>query len=702
VTSVGDKKIMKSKSFRVALVGAGRISSVHIAALKAIKCVDIVAICDLNQDLVRERASQNNIPGVYTDVKTMLQEVRPDVVHLLTPPSSHFELGMLAARFGAHIYVEKPLASTEAQAVALVKESRDAGVTVCPGHSQLFDPRFLEACSRIKAGEIGRVVSVRVEQGFTYETSARSAVIPWSYSYDWGIFDNLMPHPLYLACHFLERPGRPEVVGFNVGRVREAAVEEIRVLIPSESAVGEVCFSLSTGPEVSRLEVVGTRGRVMVDFIAMTLLSTCENGLPGIVNRLTSNFRTALKLTSASVAVMFGIATGKIKRYMGLRSLVGEFYCSIQTGALPPVTAEQGVLNVRLMDQIKHACHVAMKARVVATRPLRPRVLVTGASGFLGGRLAERLSANNINVRATTRLISRARALPGVQWEVCDLSKESELRRALAGIETVFHCAALAGPPGSLKEYEEANVNATVRLAKLAGELGVKNLIYVSSLSVYGMPLSSPYLDEAAPYDLRATERGVYTQSKLEAEKALLDCANEPRAPRVIILRAGSLYGPGAILPTGRLPLLSVSQKPVLAGSRRVPMPLTYVDNLIDAMLAAARSEVGTGSVYNVVDSPETNQAHVATTLRQVSGGRIKPIFLPYGLAWLLMLAVDLLSLVRHREMGTARYRLRRTLADMRYECNAVRGDLGWEPRVSLREGLSRVIASSAETPFPY
>jgi nucleoside-diphosphate-sugar epimerase len=120
-----------------------------------------------------------------------------------------------------------------------------------------------------------------------------------------------------------------------------------------------------------------------------------------------------------------------------------------------------------------------------------------------------------------------------------------------------------------------------------------------------------------------------------------------------------------------------------------------YVDDVVDAMLAAARSGVPTGSVYNLVDSSDSDQAELARTLTQVTNGRIRPVFAPYPLVWLAMLAVDLLSLVRNRKLGTARYRLQRTLAPMRFECAAARQDLGWRPRVTLAEGLARVVNGS-------
>jgi nucleoside-diphosphate-sugar epimerase len=296
-------------------------------------------------------------------------------------------------------------------------------------------------------------------------------------------------------------------------------------------------------------------------------------------------------------------------------------------------------------------------------------------------------------VRAATRLVSRARQLPGVEWVQCDLTREGDLQHALYDVDTVYHCAALCGAPGSLAEFEQANVHGTIRLLRLAAKAGVKNFVYVSSMSVYAAPESpEAVLDESAPLDARAAERGVYTRSKLAADKAVLEYARRQLSPRVVVLRPGTIYGPGAKLPVGRFQLPSSSLRPVVVGGPEVPTGLVYVDDVVEGLLAAARSGVPTGSVYNLVDPADSDQAELARTLTQVTGGRIRPVFVPYPLVWLAMLAVDLLSVVRHRKLGTARYRLRRTLAPMRVECAAARQDLGWRPRVPLAEGLARVL----------
>jgi nucleoside-diphosphate-sugar epimerase/predicted dehydrogenase len=684
---------LPGQTLRVALVGCGRISAYHLAALKDVPGVEVVAVCDTNPAAARECATLHGIRGCHTDMETMIRELRPDVVHLLTPPGTHLALARIAIAHRAHLYIEKPLAANSADAQMILDLAREAGAQVCPGHSRLFDPVFVEACRRVRVGEIGQVISVRAEQGFTYEALARSSTIPWSYTYDWGTFENLICHPLYLACQFLRNPGRPQVLGHNLGLVREAGVEEIRVLLPSETGMGEVSLSLCSAPEVNRLELVGTRGRIVADWQTMTVLTTRKSGLPSAVSRFTGNFATVLDLTRAGVQTLAGIITGKVKRYQGLRSIVRLFYQSLRDGSAPPVSPEQGLLNVQLMDQIKAACEPIQKRRPhPATAPAHPRILVTGGSGFLGGRLLQTLSTRDTAARATTRLISRARELAGVQWIQGDLTREEDLRTALCDVETVYHCAALCGVPGSLRQYEEVNVAATMRLLRLATQCGVKNFVYLSSMSVYAAPESDSLLDESAPLEPRSSERGAYTQSKLAADRAVLDYARQHRLPRIVVLRPGTIYGPGARLPLGRFQLPSSNTRPILAGSPRIPAGLVYVDDVIEAMLAAARSDVPSGSVYNVTDSSGCNQEELARALTQVSGGRIRPLFAPYPLVWAAMFGVDLLSLVRHRKLGTARYRLHRTLAPMRFECAAARKDLGWRPRVPLAMGLARTL----------
>ena len=324
---------------------------------------------------------------------------------------------------------------------------------------------------------------------------------------------------------------------------------------------------------------------------------------------------------------------------------------------------------------------------------IQPRILVTGASSFLGGRLVKIFSEQGIVIRAAATRSSAGGQLPGVEWVQCDLATGADLHVALRDIDTVFHCAAPCGP--SVEEFQDADIRCTLRLVRLAADAGVKTFVYVSSMSVYAAPVGNgSVIDESSPYDGRAAERGPNTRSKVAVDAGLLEYARRELSPRIIVLRPGTIYGPGAKLPVGRFRLPSSPERPLVAGGRRVLAGLVYVDNVVDAMLAAARSAVPTGSIYNLVDSADCDQGELARTLREVTGGRIRPLFAPYPLVWAALLCLDLVALVRRGQLGTARRRLQRRLTPMRIECAAARRDLGWWPRVTLAQGLSRVFES--------
>src|SRR5688500_7671590 len=117
---------LPGKTLRVALVGCGRISAYHLAALKEIPGVEVVAVCDTNPAAARECATLHGIRGCHTDMETMIRELRPDAVHLLTPPRTHLDLARIAIQHRAHLYIEKPLAANSADAQLILDLAREA------------------------------------------------------------------------------------------------------------------------------------------------------------------------------------------------------------------------------------------------------------------------------------------------------------------------------------------------------------------------------------------------------------------------------------------------------------------------------------------------------------------------------------------------------------------------------------------------
>src|ERR1039457_7670683 len=105
---------------RVAIVGCGKIADAHAAQLQRIKGCEIVAVCDREPLMARQLFERFPIKACYSDLATLLRESRPDVVHITTPPGSHFDLARACLESGAHVYVEKPLTLYEREAHVLI------------------------------------------------------------------------------------------------------------------------------------------------------------------------------------------------------------------------------------------------------------------------------------------------------------------------------------------------------------------------------------------------------------------------------------------------------------------------------------------------------------------------------------------------------------------------------------------------------
>src|SRR5438270_3503581 len=99
---------MSGPALRAAIVGCGRISDIHAGAITALPEVELAAVCDMRLDAAAQLADRHAVPAAFSDMETMMHEARPDVVHIVTPPRPHLALAEIAARHGAHMYVEKP------------------------------------------------------------------------------------------------------------------------------------------------------------------------------------------------------------------------------------------------------------------------------------------------------------------------------------------------------------------------------------------------------------------------------------------------------------------------------------------------------------------------------------------------------------------------------------------------------------------
>jgi len=211
------------------------------------------------------------------------------------------------------------------------------------------------------------------------------------------------------------------------------------------------------------------------------------------------------------------------------------------------------------------------------------RVLVTGATGFIGGRLVERLVLEHgAEVRALVRNLAGAARLarfPSGSVTVLrgDVTNPADLERAADGCDLVFHCA--YGTSGSQKHRSRVNTEGTRRVLAAAQAAGARRIVHLSTLMVYGATADGD-LDETAP---RQPFGNPYSDSKLEAERIVLSSGLP-----VAVLQPTAVYGPyGGVWTETVLKALKAGRQILINGGDGLANPV-YVDDLVSAMLLAA------------------------------------------------------------------------------------------------------------------
>jgi len=317
------------------------------------------------------------------------------------------------------------------------------------------------------------------------------------------------------------------------------------------------------------------------------------------------------------------------------------------------------------------------------------RVLVTGASGFIGSHLTQRLIDDGASVRVLVRHPGKLIAALRDRVEVMtgDLLHPDCFAPATRDIDTVFHVAAWLGRPARYDAAYAINVTATRRLVQAARANGVRRLVHTSSIAVYG-PVAEGVVTEDSP------QRPVYAyaETKSLSERAALDAAGQLE---VTILRPAMVYGPRSSAWTITPVRLAQRRLPVFIGSGRGFSHPVYVDNLIDAYLLAAAQPPAAGEAFTISDGDvewrDFFGRYARLAGRRAYGVPVMPAQIGASILALVFKAMRRPSVISRAAVGfiTGRARLSTAKAQRL---------LGWSPRISFDEGMRRTARWLKET----
>jgi nucleoside-diphosphate-sugar epimerase len=319
------------------------------------------------------------------------------------------------------------------------------------------------------------------------------------------------------------------------------------------------------------------------------------------------------------------------------------------------------------------------------------RVLVTGATGFTGGHLARYFAARGHEVWALVRPATPEAArhqltASGVELAEGDLRDRPSLERACAGVEVVFHIAAIYRQAGLKdEEYRAVNADAVRALVQAAVTGGVRRVVHCSTVGVHG-DVEHPPANEDAP--LRPGD--IYQQTKLEGEVAARDAARSANI-EVVIARPTGIYGPcdRRLLKLFR----GVARRRfVVLGDGQIFYHLTYIDDLVEGFRLCGEVPAAAGRTYILAGAEVTTLDDLIAVIAHEAHVPKPRLRLPVWPFWMAGAACEALCAPLGIEPPIYRRRVDFFTKSRAFDISRARAELGYAPKVSLREGIRRTL----------
>jgi predicted dehydrogenase len=328
---------------RAGIVGLGAISFEHIEKLLLIGGVEIVGLCDLEPLVATAVAERFEVGPCFSDVEQMLAESRPDVVHVLTPPATHLSITLKALDAGAHVLVEKPMATTWDEYVQMRDAAGRAGRRLVENYNWRLSSPVRRAEALHRTGAIGEVVHVDVVFGGVM----RGALLTdraghFSHELPGGALHNFATHPVSIALAFI---GPSKGLATAQLRLDPAAQsdDELRTLVAGRAATALVSVTRHSEPPAFTLRVVGTAGSLEVDLYNDRLFLARPGGGPA---KVVNGVRHGVSELVGSAALVAKTITSRLDHFEGLEFLIRELYGSVASGGEPPISiAEMDAVN---------------------------------------------------------------------------------------------------------------------------------------------------------------------------------------------------------------------------------------------------------------------------------------------------------------------------------------------------------------------
>jgi predicted dehydrogenase len=352
------------KKLHAAIIGCGKIADQHVLACRRIAGCEIAALCDREVLMAGQLGGRFGIKARFQDATEMLRAVKPDAVHITTPPQGHFALAKQCLEAGCHVYLEKPFTVTAPEAEELLRLAESRGLILTAGHNLQFTLEMLAMRRLVAQGFLGGK-PVHLESHFSYDLGDASYVGAllgnphhWVRQLPGQLLHNILSHGLAKLCEFLDDDLVEVIASAHQSAPLQKLgggeiLDELRVLIRDASGTTAFfCFSTQLKPGLNCLRICGPVNSLTVDHASGSLLRHEKRAYKSYLAYFGPPLKNAQQHFRNACVNVADFVTGRLHQDSGLKELAERFYQSIRTGGAPPIPYREIRLTARLMDEI--------------------------------------------------------------------------------------------------------------------------------------------------------------------------------------------------------------------------------------------------------------------------------------------------------------------------------------------------------------
>src|SRR5262245_1132497 len=370
---VGNARAM----LKIAIVGCGKIADAHASQIGRLGGCEIIGVCDREPLMARQLYERFPVRRHFDDLAELLAETRPDVVHVTTPPESHFEIARRCLDAGCHVYVEKPMTLTARDARTLLGLATESGRKLTVGHDEQFSHVARRMRTLVRDGYLGGP-PVHMESLYGYDIGASGyarALLAdkahWVRRLPGGLLHNLVSHGIARIAEFLSSES-PEVIahGFVSPRLRALGetelVDELRVIVSEgHHTTAYFTFSSQMRPALHQLRLYGPRNGLLLDQDHETLIRLRGARFKSYVEKFVPPLSLACQQLGNLATNARTFLARDFHMKSGMKYLIESFYRSILHDTPPPIPYRDILMTASIMD--------AVFAQLRARPPVAPR-----------------------------------------------------------------------------------------------------------------------------------------------------------------------------------------------------------------------------------------------------------------------------------------------------------------------------------------